>query len=181
MFQKARFLGVAAVILMLGQAAYADFTADITMSGDPPDPSDVAPGTAIVLTIIDTQAYNGSGDGSYFNRIQLNFEDSSTGVQAALEAGTWAWGTAIDTGLTTVIDDSLVGDLIVNRSKVGGGITPASAITVGTLTFNAPMALGTYTLALTGGAFEDTTHTFIRSGALDLDVKEGGVGMTVGS
>lgn len=179
MLHKARFLGVAAVVLMLGQAAYADFTANITMLGDPPDPNDVAPGTAIVLTVIDAQQYNGSGDGSYINWIQLNFEDSSTGVQADLEAGAWAWGASISAGLPTGND--LMDDLIVDRQKAGGWIAPASPIPVGTLTFDAPVALGTYTIALTGGSTSDTTHTFISSGFLDLDVQPGGSGMTVGT
>jgi len=185
MHHKARFLGVAAVVLMLGQAAYADFTADITMSGSPPDPSDVGPGTAIVLTLIDTQTFNVGGppapfpwpDGSYINWIQMNFEDSSTGVHAALEAGTWAWGAAINAGLPTGND--LMDDLMVDRAAVGSGIKPASPITIGTLTFDAPAALGTYTISLTGGDWNVSSDTFILSGMTYLELPEqGGTGMT---
>jgi hypothetical protein len=198
MLRRTQWVVAAAILLLVGQATYADsFLADLTMTSNLAPGNTVMGGGSVVVSISDTQTYVGrpypldtnmSGNG--FNRIQLNFDASSPQlVKAALESGTWAWGSAIATGLSFSIDDNM-SDLIVMRQSAGAMIRPDSPIPVGTLTFNAPAyqsgGNNTYTISLAGGSPDDSTYTYFESAGtwfdnLDPIPGEGGGGVQLGT
>jgi hypothetical protein len=149
MLRTSKWVVAVAVVLLAGQACFADFTADLTMTAGLTDLSKVSPGDTLTFTVMDTQAYNASAAGASINYFRLNFADSSSGVLAALQNGTWFWGSSLGS-LNFAVDNVLNPDLIVSAQGLSG-VTPASPITVGTLTITAPITPGTYTLSLAGG------------------------------
>jgi len=163
MLRTSKWFVAAAVVLLAGQACFAGFTGDLTMTAGLTDLNNVPGGSTLTFTVMDAQSYNSAGDGSSITLFQLNFDASSAGIKAALQSGTWTWDPAL-ASLNSTVDSSL-SDLIV--ATVGAsGVKPGSPFALGTLSFTAPSTPGTYTLRLTGGdggATPDPTNTWIGS------------------
>lgn len=145
MRHKARFLGVAAVVLMLGQAAYAEFGAEIELVG--PAPAEVTGGTLMEIVVSDIlQNYNGSGDGSKMGSITLVFVDSASLTDVAMDWDAlttglpvgeepWVWGGVLT---PTLISDTDMSDGIVSWATDSLTLAPAATFEVGRLKFYAP-------------------------------------------
>lgn len=168
MIHKACFLGVAAVVLMLGQAVYADFGALIDLDG--PAPTDVTGGTLMEVVVDDIlQSYNASGNGTTVGSISLVFVGSSSASGVPMDWSTlttgigdaWTW----DAGLPLAFDEDVdVSDGIVSWTTDDTAFSPG-AFVMGTLKFNAPAYINSgnpndniYTLTLSGYVGGEATY-----------------------
>ena len=142
----ARRLAVLVALLVAAPAAYADFTAEWQMTTDLADPLDVPQGAEIIVTITCVaQEYEALDPGDDITLIRVSWLDSSADLMDELQAGTWAWSGDL-AGLGTFANDDDMADGIVYAQNSANGISPAAEYGVGTLTFNAPMEEGTYTI-----------------------------------
>jgi len=137
-----RKLAAVLMVLVAASAAQAAFSANWVLSTDLADPALVPPGTFVTATLT-MDAYTPAVAGDDIARIQVSWVDSTADVTG----GTWTWDAAL-AGLSGFVDSDMA-DLIVNRQNAGTGIVVAAPLTIGTLTFTAPMAEGDYTLDLT--------------------------------
>jgi len=152
--RASRLLLVSGLILACAQAGYASFIGDISMGDDGlGDPNNVAPGTPITLDVAAAVTYTGAWDSSGTNNpgddiqwIQLRFDDSSAAL--SLSGASWSWDS--DTSVLGTTDTDMSDYIVSCQGAVSPGIT-ATSFDLGVLSFNAPAALGTYTVELTGG------------------------------
>ena len=162
-------LAVVLVALVGPHAAFGQFSAALTLTGDAQDPAGVFPLTRLAVTVTDEQAYGTNYWNNDLSRLQLNWSNSSAGLNLAAGA-TWAWGAPV-LGLVAplphfTINDTNLSDGVVNiQNGAGIAIAPASPFTVGSLGLTAPaynpLGGNTYTLNLTGGSYDDETLTAV--------------------
>jgi len=140
-----RTLAVLAVVLVAAPAAYADFSAEMVLTG----PAVVDPGDPVIVTVTlqNLTLEPDPGPGNDISRIALNFSNSDPDLTGA----TWAWDAYV-TGLGLNVDDTAMNpDEFVQVSKIGTGVVPGvTTFDLGTLTFTAPPE-GLYTLNLSAG------------------------------
>ena len=166
-----------AVVGLCVQAGYAftgveDFQADIWLTSNLADPDHVAPGTPVVITAHCDVSYVEQDPGNDVTRIQLNWNDSSSGL---LSSALWTWGPDV-LGSTLQLGGANGGnevsdDGIVNRQAAGAGTQFGSPFVIGTLAFDAPAFNGggsTYGLYLTGGDYDLGTLSTIADGTCYL-------------
>ncbi|MCX5677212.1 MAG: autotransporter-associated beta strand repeat-containing protein, partial [Planctomycetota bacterium] len=166
---RTAIIAVALTTVLGSQAAYGEFSALFTLSGDAADPAKVFPLTPLTITVADTQTYGTEYWNNDISRLQLNWSDSSSGLNPATGAS-WAWGTPV-LGLIApppdiTINDTDLSDGVVNIQNAAGiTIAPVSPFTVGVLTLSAPaynpVGGNTHTLYLTGGSYDDETLTAV--------------------
>jgi len=166
---KMLLLSLVAVALVGPHAAFGQFLAAFTLSGDAQDPANVFPLTPLAITVTDTQTYGTNYWDNDISRLQLNWSNSSAGLSLATGA-TWTWGAPV-LGLVAppphiTINDTDLSDGLVNiQNSAGITIAPASPFVVGVLGLNAtaynPLGGNTYTLNLTGGSYDDETLTAV--------------------
>jgi len=183
MLRTSKWFVAAAVVLLAGEACFADaFTAQLTMTAGMTDLNNVPGGSTLTITVMDNQTYTTSPSaGSTFHYFRLNFTDSSSGILTALQNGTWNWGSSLSS-LNYSVDNVLNPDLIVSAQGLTG-VTPGSPITVGTLTFTVPTPITptTYTLSLAGGDQNiDTGSEIIGSQGFVIDAQPSGPPENVG-
>jgi len=162
-----RLLIAVAVLLALTtcKTGYADFTGTVDLTsnfgdwvpGDPP--VQVPPGALLTINVTGTQGGNTGG----LSTIQLNWSNSTPGQN--LVSATLLWSMDADSINPFLVDENDMLDGIVTRKGTGAGIGQAS-FDIGTLSFNAPMIQGTYTLSLDGGTIGggSPTATYLADG-----------------
>jgi len=160
-----KLAGAIAVCAMLavGSVSYAvGFDATWEMTTDVANSAAVPAGTEITVTITCT-AQNYVGDpGDEITRLNVSWLDSTPSLLDELAAGTWVWHGDL-AGLGTFEDDDDMSDHVVYRLNAPTGISPAASYGIGTLTFNAPMGDGTYTIDI-GHIHEATDTTLFGDG-----------------
>jgi autotransporter-associated beta strand protein len=158
------------IVALVGpHAAFGQFSAAFTLTGDAQDPANVFPLTPLAITVSDTQTYGTNYWDNDISRLQLNWSNSSAGLNLATGA-TWTWGAPV-LGLIappphiTINDTDLSDDLVNIQNSAGITIAPASPFSVGTLALAAPAynpgGGNTYTLNLAGGSYDDETLTAV--------------------
>ena len=159
-----KLAGAIAVCAMLtvGSVSYADFDATWQMTTDVVNPALVAAGDEIVVTIACTaQEYVGE-PGDEITRVNVSWLDSTAELLDELAAGTWEWDSDLD-GIGAFANDTDMSDHVVYKQNSSNGITPAAPYGIGTLTFNAPMEAGTYTIDI-GHVHQATNTTLFGDG-----------------
>jgi len=173
---SARTLAILTAVLVAAPAAYADFSADLVLSTTTPI---VNPGDEVVVTVsLANLTLNPSSPGDDISRISLNFSDSDQD----LSGGTWVWDTYITNTLGLNVDDDTME--YVQASITGMGVTPGQTdFDLGTLTFNAPAAEGTYTIDMGAGS-QPGDVTVVADGdtyMMDQDIYASGHPLTLGT
>jgi hypothetical protein len=165
--RRAASLAVFSAVLVLGSAAYADFTAALyfTDAGGNPvggllEVADTQP--TIELVLWDNQVYGGAG-ADFIQWVHLNF--SASDVAALNPVAHWTW----DPGLLGQLDtDGGVG--VANAIGKQDGKPdvlwrPASPVRIGSLSIPTPALLpggnNDHLLSLKGGDFAQGTVTFV--------------------
>jgi len=166
---KTSILAMFIVALVGPYAAFGQFSATFTLTGDAQDPANVFPLTPLAITVTDTQTYGTNYWNNDISRLQLNWSNSSPGLSLATGAA-WTWGAPV-LGLVAppphlTINDTDLSDGLVNiQNSAVITIAPASPFSVGTLTLAAPTynpgGGNTYTLNLAGGSYDDETLTAV--------------------
>lgn len=202
MFHKARLLAVAAVILMLGQGAYAlnEFGAQIDLQG--PAPAEVTGGALMEVVVKDIlQAYEtgrpvGTGDSVGQITLVLTGSESHAALPVAIDWATltdlepgdgvpWAWSAALEAGKWAAGSNSDPSDGEVTWVTSSTGLVIHSNDTIGTLRMYAPayimggtVADNTYTLDL---SFSDPSlgPTLMADGSLGIQATDDGEGGTL--
>ncbi len=143
-----KLAGAIAVCAMLaaGSVSYAvGFDATWQITTDVANSAAVPAGAEITVTVTCT-AQNYVGDpGDDITRINVSWLASTPALLDELAAGTWVWDSDLG-GLGTFENDFDMSDHVVYRQNAAVGISPAASYGIGTLTFNAPMEDGTYTI-----------------------------------
>jgi len=169
LLSRTSILAMFIVALVGPHAAFGQFSAAFTLTGDAQDPADVFPLTPLAITVTDTQTYGTNYWNNDISRLQLNWSNSSAGLNLATGA-TWTWGAPV-LGLVAppphiTINDTDLSDGLVNiQNSAGITIAPASPFTVGVLSFAAPaynpVESNTHMLNLTGGSYDNETLTAV--------------------
>jgi len=186
---KTLSLLAAAAVLVAAHTARADFGATLNLSGNLADPLNVYPNTPVQVTVLCAQQYAATNPGDDVTFIQLNWTNSSAGLNLTT-ASTWTWHPDAISGFAYIIDrddsmaDGLVARTAFNQMPGSQQIVgiQAPAYTIGTLAVAAPAynpgGGNTHTFALTGGSYAAETLTALADGDTFL---LNGAGLTLGT